>query len=211
MKIIKRFLIPFLCFALILTLLTPGEVQAFDKAKAKKNVTVTYKKTPTGVLAIYKNKNKTALTLNATFRFRDAAKKDLSKETQKNLCLGAKSTATFFFAAPRDEYGNCINYSSYSGSFSVSKSKKKTYVKNIQISSQIDTVETKFAAINTGKKDLTNIHTTMVFYYVDGSISRCFTKELNCYKAGELTQFSIQYPDDMGKPDKVKVYVDWAY
>lgn len=211
MKNIKCFLIPLLCFVLIMTLLAPGEVQAFDKNNAKKNVTVTYKKTPTGVLAIYKNKNKTALNLSATFRFKDAAKKDLSKETQKNLCLGAKSTATFFFAAPRDEYGNCINYSSYTGSFSVSKSKKKNYVKDIQISSQIDTVETKFAAINTGKKNLTNIHATMVFYYADGSISRCFTKELNCYKPGEMSQFSIQYPNDMGNPNKVKVYIDWAY
>lgn len=211
MKNSKRFLIPFLCLALILTFLKPVNVQAFDKAKAKKNITVSYKKTPTGVLAIYKNKNKSAVKLRATFRFKDAAKKDLSKETQENLCLGAKSTATFFFAAPRDEYGNCINYSSYSGSYSVSKSKKKNYTKNIQISSQIEAVETKFASMNTGKKKLSNIHATMVFYYADGSICRCFTKELNCYKPGELTQFSIQYPNDMIKPDKVKVYIDWAY
>lgn len=211
MKYIRHSAVLLLCFALIMSVATPVDAKGFDKVKAKKNVSVSYKKTPTGVLAIYKNKNKTSLNLSATFRFKDAAKKDLSKETQKNLCLGAKSTATFFFAAPRDEYGNCINYSSYTGSFSVSKSKKKNYVKDIQISSQIDTVETKFAAINTGKKNLTNIHATMVFYYADGSISRCFTKELNCYKPGEMSQFSIQYPNDMGKPNKVKVYIDWAY
>lgn len=211
MKYIRHSVVLLLCLILITSLATPAEAKSFDAKKAKKNVTVTYKQTPTGVLAVYKNKNKTALKLKATFKFKDAAKKNLSQETQENLCLGAKSTATLFFATPRDEYGNCIKYNSYVGSFSVGKSQKKDYTKNIQISTQLETVETKFAAINTSKKKLSNIHATMVFYNANGAICRCITKELNCFKPGELSQFSIQYPDNMTVPSKVKVYIDWAY
>lgn len=212
MKTIKRFLISILCLTMIFTMFsTPVKAQAFDKVKAKKNVAVTYKKLPTGVLAVYKNKNKVAVDLSATLRFRDADKKNLSKETQKNRCLGAKATATFFFAAPRDEYGNVINYTSYAGSFSVAKSKYKTYTSKIIISSELDAIEAKFAAVNSGSKKLSNIHATIVFYSADGAPIRCFTKELNCFKANSVCQFNVSYPDDMTRPDKVKVYIDWAY
>lgn len=212
MKKINRYLIPLLCLAFIFTLYSaPMEAQAFDRGKAKKNITVTYKKFPTGVLAVYKNKNKEAVTLSATMHFRDAAKKDLSKETQKNLSLGAKATATFFFTAPRDEYGNCINYNNYTCSYSVSKAQKKSYVKKISISSQLDVVEAKFAAVNTGTKELSSIHATFVFYSEDGMPIRCFTKTLSCFKGNSIDQFVISYPDGMQRPSKVKVYVDWAY
>ena len=212
MKKMKRFLIPILCLIVVFTMMgAPMEAQAFDKTAAKKKISVTYKKLPNGVLAVYKNKNKTSVNLSATLRFLDADKNEFSKEKQKNRCLGANATATFFFPTPRDEFGNCINYSSYSGSFSVSKSKYKTYAKKIIISSELDTVEAKFAAMNSGTKTLSNIHATFVFYNADGSAIRCFTKELNCFKKNSMEQFSISYPEDMAKPDKVKIYIDWAY
>lgn len=210
MKEIRKVFCFFICLAITVNLFTiPQNVQA--KTNLKKEVTVTYKKTPTGVLAIYKNKNKKNVTVTITMHFRDASKKDISKETQKNLCLGAKSTSTFFFPAPRDENGDCINYTSYVGKYSVGKSKHKSYASKITISSQLDVIEGQFVAVNTSSKKLSHIHSTIVFYNSNGEIVRCFTKELNCFKPSEIQQFSVEYPDDMGKPDKVRVYVDWAY
>ena len=209
MKGIKKIACICLCFLLAVNLFAPQEIQA--KTNLKKQVTVSYRKTPTGILAIYKNKNKKAVRVKATMHFKDGGKKDISRETQENLCLGGKSTATFFFPAPRDENGDCINYTSYSSSYSVSKSKFKNYASKIKISHQLDPAEAKFVAVNTGNKGLSHIHATLVFYNGDGVIARCFTKELNCYHANDIQQFSIQYPDDMRDPSSVKVYVDWAY
>ena len=204
--------IAFLCLATLLTaLIQPVEAKKFSKTEAKKKVSVTYKKLSDGVLAIYKNKNKTNLKLTATMRFQDGDKKDLSKEEQTNLCLTGNSTATFFFPAPRDAYGKVINYSSYKGSFSIDKSKKTSRIKNIKVSSTLETIEGKFVAVNTGTKKLTNIHATLVFYADDGTVWFCSPKYLNCYNPNDIDQFSINYVDKPYRPSKVKVYIDWAY
>ena len=68
------------------TLFSPIQAQAaFNKTRAKKNVTVTYKKLPDGILAIYNNKNKTTIRLTASMNFQDGDKKSISKDTQTNL------------------------------------------------------------------------------------------------------------------------------
>lgn len=138
MKITKKILPFLLCLILLATLAAPVQAKSsFDKSRAKKNVSVTYKKLPDGILAVYKNKNKTALKLTASVNFMDADKKSLSKDRQENPCLGGKSTAAFFFPAPRDEYGNPVKYDSYKGSFSVAKSKYKSYSKKIKVSHEL--------------------------------------------------------------------------
>ena len=213
MKIIKTCKIIVLCMIILCTtLFVPMQAQAaFNKEKAKKNVSVTYKKLSDGVLAIYKNKNKEALKLSATMSFRDGDKKSISKEKQVNLCLGGKSTAAFFFPAPRDEYGNIINYSSYKGSYSVAKSKYTNRSKKVNISSELDVIEGRFTAINLSGKTLSNIHITVVFYDDNGEILGCSTKYLSCYEKNAMEQFSIGYVGQMYQPSKVKIYVDWAY
>lgn len=213
MKRLKKIQIVILCLSFLCVMLSaPIPTQAaFNKTTAKKNVTVTYKKLPKGILAIYKNKNKTALKLSATMHFQDGDKKDISKETQKNLCLAGKSTAAFFFQAPVDEYGQVINYSSYKGSFSVAKSKYKSYSNRISVSSDLQTIEGNFAAVNLGTKTLSNIHATIVFYDGDGHILGCSTKYLNCYQKNSIDQFCISYVGESWQPSKAKVYIDWAY
>lgn len=197
---------------LCVSLFFPTQVHAaFNKTSAKKNVTVTYKQLPDGILAIYKNKNKTALKLTATINFRDGDKKSISKEKQANLCLAGKSTAALFFNAPRDEYGNVVNYSSFNGSYSVSKSKYKSYSKKINISSELDAVEGRFAAINLSGKKLSNIHATILFYDGNDEILSCSTKYLNCYEKNAIDQFKISYAGETYRPSKVKVFIDWAY
>lgn len=197
---------------LCVALLSPMQAQAaFDKTKAKKNVTVTYKKLPNGVLAIYKNKNKDALKLTASMSFLDGDKKSMAKDKQSNLCLGGKSTAALFFPAPRDEYGNVVNYSSYKGSYSVAKSKYKSYSGKISISSELDVVQGSFVAVNMSGKKLSNLHATIVFYDGNGEILGCSTKYLNCYEKNAIDQFTISYVAESYRPSKAKVYIDWAY
>ena len=102
------------------------------------NTTVSYKKFPNGILATYKNKNKTNISLTATMNFLDSDNQSLSKDKQQNLCLKGKSTATFFFVAPKDEYGHAVNYTNYKGRFSVAKTKYKPYNSHININTKLD-------------------------------------------------------------------------
>lgn len=190
MKITKKILPLLLCLTFLATLAVPVQAKSsFDKNKAKKNVTVTYKKLPDGILAVYKNKNKTALKLTASVNFMDAAKKSLSKDRQENPCIGGKSTAAFFFPAPRDEYGNPVTYDSYKGSFSVAKSKYKSYSKKIKVSHELIPAEGQFTAANRNGKKLTNICAVIVFSDRDGTPLKCMVKYLNCFEKGSADRF----------------------
>lgn len=202
-----------LCFAILLGIFAvPMQAEAaFNKKEIKKKITVTYKKLPYGVLAVYSNKNKTNVSLTATMQFLDSDKQILTKDKQKNLCLKGKSKAAFFFTAPRDEYGNVVNYTSYKGNFSIAKTVNKPYNSNVTISSKLDVVEGRFVAVNSGKKTLTNIHATIVLYDENGDALGCFTKYLNCFKSNDIDQFTINYAGESYQPYKAKVYIDWAY
>ena len=212
MKITKKILPFLLCLAFLATLAVPVQAKSsFDKSRAKKNVTVTYKKLPDGILAVYKNKNKTALKLTASVNFMDAAKKSLSKDKQENLCLGGKSTAAFFFPAPLDEYGSPVQYNSYKGAFSVAKSKYKSYSKKIKVSHELTPAEGQFTATNRSGKKLTNICAVIVFSDKNGTPLKCVVKYLNCFKKNASDSFSISYAGEPYRPDKAKVYISWAF
>ena len=209
---IVRISVACFCLAVLFTaLVKPVEARTFNKAAAKKKVSVTCCRLNEGILVICKNKNKTNLKITMNMKFLDGDGQVISREEQTNLCLTAKSTATFYFVGPRNEYGNIIDYTSYKQSFSINKSGKTSRVKSISVSSKLDNIEGKFVGVNSGSKKLTNIHATMVFYSSDGAPWFCNTKSLNCFKPNDIDQFSIFYADRSGCPSKVKVYVDWAY
>ena len=201
-----------LCLLLVLlAVVQPTEAKKFNAKEAKKKVVVTYKQTTNGILVIYKNKNKEALQLSATMHFKASNKKDISKETQTNFCLGGKSTGTMFFQAPLDEYGNYINYSSFKSSFTISKSKYKSYAKKIIISSELRAVDANVAAINTSGKKLSKINATIVFFNGYGDVIACKVKTLGCQSPNSVVQESVDYVREAEVPVKVKVYVNYAY
>lgn len=214
MKIRKtlRGIILVLCMmCLVVSSVQPVQAKKFNKTTAKKNISVTYKVAPNGILAIYKNKNKVAVKLSATMLFWDADGKSISKEKQINYCLSAKSNGAMFFVAPMDESGNTIKYTSYKSSFSVAKSSYKGYNKKISISSDLKVISGNFAAINMSGKTLSTIRATVAFYDSTNHLVLCRTKYLNCTDMNSIDQFTIDYPDDINSPTKAVVYVDWAY
>lgn len=210
MKKIKGIILVLCLLLSFISMAQPAYAKKFDKAAAKKKISVTYKKTSNGILAIYKNKNSTAVQLSATMRFLDGNKKDIQKETKINYCLGGKSTGTIFFQAPLDSYGNYVVYNSYKGSFSVNKSKYKNYSNKISISQELKVVEGIFTAVNMSGKNLSNIETTIVFYDGKDNIIGCKIKYLNCFEKNSIDQFSIDYVDNI-IPAKAKVYINCAY
>lgn len=209
----KRILIFSLCLSILLSFVfVPVPAFAASNSKiSKKKVVVTYKKVTRGILVICNNKNKATISIKETVKFLDSDKQTLSSETQKNLCLKGKNTATFFFATPRDSDGNTINYTSFTGRYSIGKSKYTSRKSDIKINSELDVTEGRFVAVNTGKTTLSSIYATFVFYDASGSILGCYTKYINCFKPKDIDQFSIGYIDEFLHPDKVKVYINWAY
>ena len=199
------------CLLMAVSMVQPVEAKKFDSKAAKKKITVTYKKVPNGVLAIYKNKNKFAVKLSGTMRFRDSSNKAISTEKLANECLGPKSTAALLYLAPVNEVGDVINYANYKGSFSVSKTPNKSYAKKISIQSEIGALSGNFAAVNMSGKNLDYIHVTTVFYDGNQNITYCQTKNINCHEKMSIDQFTVDYIGIVNKPQTVKVYVDWAY
>lgn len=205
-------LILLLCAVLLLGMLTPTvQAKKFNAKEAKKKVTVTYHKTQNGILAIYKNKNKTALKLTATMKFLVGNDSVLEKTTKVNYCLGGKTSGTIFFPTPRNEYGDYINYSNYKASFKVAKSTKKSYSKKIAVSSELKGIEGAFTAVNMSGKTLSNIDATIVFYDNNDNLLGCQTANPTCFKPNDMDQFTVTYPSGMGTPSKVKVYINSAY
>lgn len=96
MKITKRILPLLLCLAFLATPAVPVQAESpFDKSRAGKNVTGSYKKLLGGILAVYKNK--TALKLTATVNFMDAAKKASQGTGGKNPALAESPRRNFSF------------------------------------------------------------------------------------------------------------------
>ena len=188
-----------------------ASAENFNKTKAKKNITVTYKKVPDGILAIYKNKNDYTVKLTGKVRFLDASKNELSAIKEINNCVGAKSTCAIFYPAPYDSDGNVIKYNSYKGTFSVAKTKYKSYSKKMTVGTDLQTIGTNVSVVNTSGKKLNNIHVTAVFYGSDNSILGCQGKYVNCYEKGSIDLFTLDHKSSWGRPSKVKIYVNWAY
>ena len=188
-----------------------SKAATFDKKKAKKNITATYKKVPNGVLAIYKNKNNYAVKLTGKMRFLDADGKDIEVVKTVNNCLGAKSTSAIFYQSPYDYNGNIVNYNSYKGSFSVAKTKYKSFSKKLITSYDIQIVSTNFSVVNTSGKELENIYSSIVFYDSNGKILGCQGKYLNCYAKNSTDMFTLDHDMKWGQPAKAKIYVNWAY
>ena len=210
MKKIKGILL-ILCLVLVVGIMVqPVSAKKFDKKEAKKKVTVTYKKTTNGILAIYKNKNKTALKITATMHFLGSNNKDTANETRTNNCVSGNSTATIFFRAPIDANGNYVNYSGYKSSFSVAKSKYKGYAKKITVSSELKVIEGAFTAVNMSGKDLSNIEATIAYYDGNNNLIGCKIQYLNCFKKNSIDQFTVDYVEGTS-PTKVKVYINTAY
>lgn len=188
-----------------------AQAESFNKTKAKKNITVTYKKTPDGVLAVYKNKNSYPVKLTGKIRFLDTEKNELLVTKEVNNCLGANATCAIFYRAPYDNNGNVMNYKIYKGTFSVSKTSYKSYSKKITTATDIQTIGTNVSVVNTSGKKLKNIHITAVFYGNDNSILGCQGKYVNCYEKGSTDLFTLDHKPSWGQPAKVKIYVNWAY
>lgn len=209
----KTYKLSFFLFALVcicVFAITYPQMPISAKSNLKRNVVVKYTKTYDGILVTYKNKNSKAVKLTGSMNFKDAKGRSLKKEKIKNACLAARSTMAYFFQAPITETGQPVAYEAYKGSITVSKSKKKSYVKHIQIATDLTPVQCNVTAKNLSSKELTSIHATFVFYSKAGTILTCRNLFINCTKPNTALDLVVNYAG-MLAPGKVKIYKNWAY
>ena len=210
MKKLFKLLAFFCAVCICVTMFQPVQGQAATKP-SKKKITVSYKKFADGVVVTYKNKNKCAVKLTAKLSFKDAAGTVISKEKEINNCLGASRKAAIYFKAPVDSYGNTVPFVSYKHSFSIAKSKFKDYSKKIYITKDAQAAQAAFTAINLSDKNLSKIQATIVFHDSTGAIVYSCMKYLNCYAPNQNMLLNVEYQELMIRPEKIDVYINYAY
>lgn len=183
----------------------------FNAKTAKKNVTTKYYKLPDGILAICKNKNNYAVTLEGKVTFLDAEKHKLAVSEDANYCLGAKQTCAMFYKAPLDANSNYVVYASSKKSLKVSKCSFTSYSKKIHTTTNMLPAIFNLSVINNGSKKLDVIRVSCVLYDGAGHISGYVQKYVSCYQKGSSVVESINYPATCTGCSKIKVYVDTAY
>ena len=183
----------------------------FDAKKAKKNVSITYKKIGNGILAICKNKNSYPVKITESIKFLDAAKTALTEEVDSVECLGAKKTCVLFFKAPLTDTGDYKVYSSYKKKVKVSKTSLKDESSSIITTTNLQPTMFNLSALNNGKKNLDVIRISCVLYDGSNKVSGYVQKYATCYQKGDSVLETISYPSVCPSVSRVKVYIDTAY
>lgn len=183
----------------------------FNAKKAKKNISVTYKKVGNGILAICKNKNSYPVSLSGTVKFLDAGNTILSTEKDAVSCLGAKKKCVLFFKTPLTDTGDYTVYHSYKKSIKVSRTEYKDYSDKIITTTNLQPTMFNLSALNSGSKKLDVIRISCVLYDGSGQIAGYVQKFVSCYDKGSSVLETISYPSVCPNPSKVKIFVDTAY
>ena len=79
------------------------------------------------------------------------------------------------------------------------------------LTKDIQTTQAAFTAINLSGKKLSKIQATIVFRDSNNAIIYSCTKYLNCYEPEQNMLFNVEYPEGMIRPEKVTVYMNYAY
>lgn len=213
-KLLRRIPVLLLLMILFVSICTP-QIQAasnkFNAKTAKKNINAKYYKLPDGILAICKNKNNYAVTLEGKVTFLDAEKHKIAVSEDVNYCLGANQTCALFYKAPLDANSNYIVYASSKKSLKVSKCAFTSYSKKIQAATNMLPSIFNLSVMNKGSKKLDIIRVSCVLYDSAGHVSGYVQKYVNCYDKGSSVVESINYPSSCTNCSKVKVYIDSAY
>lgn len=183
----------------------------FNAKKAKKNISVTYKKVGNGILAICKNKNSYPVSLSGTVKFLDAGNTVLSTEKDSVACLGAKKKCVLFFKTPLTDTGDYTVYHSYKKSIKVSRTEYKDYSDKIITTTNLQPTMFNLSALNSSSKKLDVIRISCVLYDGSDQIAGYVQKFVSCYDKGSSVLETISHPSVCPSPSKVKVFVDCAY
>lgn len=188
----------------------------FSPTQAAKNIKYELQDTGDGVVAILKNNNKEAVSVQATLVYYNASGKMLKASNDFNYCLEPNQTASLYFIAPYDSDYNTVAYDSYKLSFNVDKSYYKTYAASkIDVVSNMGSDNVTAEVINNSKATLDSIHLRVVYYDADGNAIGTEERYAECARPGssDYISFSLPYDEDYNtiQPASYKIFVNHAY
>ena len=209
----KKTLITICLFLAVLFLSIDSQALAkstFNKSKAKKNIKVTYQQSEEGILATYKNKNKFAVKIKMTLKYKDAAGQTVADETITCECFPSKKSIVYFFRAPLTGDGQYLKYNTYVPSFSVAKTKYTDRTKDINVITNVKPTQCKIMVQNLGKANLSTINLTFLFYDASGNFICARNQYIKGMEANTTIEQEVSYAG-YTPPAAVKIYKNWAY
>lgn len=187
----------------------------FSASQATKKIAVTLQDTGRGVVAILKNNNKVAVSLDAKLAYYSNGKM-IDTASESNYAFESGSECALFFYAPHDSDYNDVEYDDYKITLSV---KEGSYLicgsKGIDVKSDFGADNVSAEVTNNSGKDLYSIKVAVVFYDANKNAIGYEYNYAECLTDGSVDFLSFNFPHDSNyntiTPDSYKVYVNNAY
>lgn len=187
-----------------------------NNVKSFKNVEYKLQDTGKGVVAILKNKNKYAVSIDAKMVFFNSNGKMLDTRSSFNYCLEPSATCALYFSGPYDSSYRDVEYSNFKLSMTVDKSYYDKYASSkISIKKNRGADNITIKATNKSKYNLDTIQIAVVFYDEAGNAIGYEYHYADCKEKKSSDYLSFNYPYDEDyetiRPASYKVYVNHAY
>ena len=195
----------------------PQATAAISNSKMKKNVKFTFKKTPTGLIAYVKKKNKFNVQVYSYVNFKNSKNKQICKSQDNTYCLEKGKTAVFEYYCINSNY-KYTKFKKYSHTYNVYVADgKASYVS--KISAKLTKKTNSYCTVtfkNNSKQKLSFIHYTVLFTDKKGNIINVYSSYANCTKKNSKDTRTIYYDyssktHSYVKPAKYKIIIDYAY
>lgn len=187
----------------------------FSASEATKNISCTFRDTGKGVVAILKNNNKIAVSLEAKMAYYSGGK-IIGTTSNYNYAFESGSECALFFDAPLDGDYNYVKYNDFKITMSIEEGTNLiTGAKNISVSSDFGADNVSAEVTNNSGNKLSSIIVACVFYDSDGNAIGYDYHYANCETAGSLDYMTFSFPYDENydtiTPSSYKIYVNSAY
>lgn len=187
-----------------------------NNKKTIKNVEYELQDTGRGVIAILKNNNKYAVSIEGKLVYLNNNGKMLDASSAYNYCLEPSATCALFFSGPTNSSYRYVEYSNFKLSMSVTKSYYDKYASSkISIKKNRGADNITIKATNKSKYDLDTIQIAIVFYDEAGNAIGYDYNYADCKNKKSSDYLSFDYPYDENYdtvyPASYKVYVNHAY
>lgn len=193
------------------------------KVTVKENETVSAKKisyelkdTGDGVVAILKNNNSSAVSVEGTLVYFSKSGTMLKAVNDYNFCLEPNTTCVLKFSAPYNSNYQTVSYADYELSLQLEKPYVSSYgVNKIKVESNLGSNNVTAKITNTSNKKFDCVGITVLYFNSSGDVIGYEIGDLYDVASGSVNyeSYSLPYDEDYETiiPASYKIYVNNAY